>query len=86
MIFDWYGRFHLYNIQKDPFEKNDLASELIDVRESMFKKLMTWLTINVEKRYWPQINPKYNPKKESRKESFQDLFSAYITENKIDTK
>ena len=23
LIFDWYGRFHLYNIKKDPLEKND---------------------------------------------------------------
>lgn len=77
LIFDWYGRFHLYNIKEDPFEKNDLSSEKTVLREAMFKKLMAWLRMNVDKRYWPRVNPDYNPENEVRKEPFHDLFSNY---------
>lgn len=78
LIFDWYGRLHLYNIEKDPFEKNDLSLKMVDLRDTMFKKLMGWLTINVEKRYWPKINPEYNPQKESRDVPFKNMFSSYM--------
>lgn len=79
LIFDWYGRLHLYNIQKDPFEKNDLASEMTDLQEDLFKKLMHWLTINVESRYWPKLNLEYDPKNESRDVPFKDMFSSYAS-------
>lgn len=78
LIFDWYGRLHLYNIEKDPFEKNDLALKMVDLRDTMFKKLMDWLTINVEKRYWPHINLKYDPKNEARDVAYKNIFSSYI--------
>lgn len=78
LIYDWYGRLYLYNIEVDPFEKNDLASEMTDLRDNMFKKLMDWLTINVEKRYWPKINPEYNSKKESRDVPFKNMFSTIV--------
>ncbi|MGB6150366.1 MAG: hypothetical protein WBG48_00110, partial [Pricia sp.] len=69
---------HLYDIENDPFEKNDLASERPELRDRLFGKLMGWLSVNVEQRYWPKINPKYNPKKEVRKTAFVDLFSSYL--------
>ncbi|WP_215438751.1 sulfatase [Zobellia russellii] len=78
LIFDWYGRLHLYNIAKDPFERNDLALDNENLREQLFDKLMVWITANVEKRYWPSINPDYNAAKEVRKDPFQDLFSVYV--------
>ena len=77
LIFDWYGRFHLYNIKEDPFEKNDLASTKTVLREALFKKLMDWLKINIDERYWPTVNPDYNPVNEVRKEPFDDLFTHY---------
>ncbi|MBC8767693.1 sulfatase [Arenibacter sp. BSSL-BM3] len=77
LIFDWYGRFHLYNIAKDPFEKNDLASEMTDRRDALFKKMMDWLITNVDKRYWPTVNPDYDPSNEVRQEPFHNLFSEY---------
>lgn len=77
LIFDWYGRLHLYNIAEDPFESNDLALEMTDLRDTLFKKLMTWLTKNVEQRYWPTLNPSYNPNKESRDTPFVNLFSEF---------
>ncbi|MFT5883606.1 MAG: arylsulfatase A-like enzyme [Arcticibacterium sp.] len=78
LIFDWYGRLHLYNIEEDPFEKNDLALQMTGLRDNMFKKLMDWITINVDKRYWPTLNPGYNPQKESRDVPFNNMFSSYI--------
>ncbi|MGP1990496.1 sulfatase [Zobellia laminariae] len=77
LIFDWYGRIHLYNIAEDPFEKNDLALEKENLKKQLFNKLMVWVTANIEERYWPTINPDYNASEEVRKEPFQDLFSAY---------
>ncbi|WP_422083607.1 sulfatase [Ulvibacterium sp.] len=77
LIFDWYGRLHLYNIGKDPFEKDDLAEQIPDIRDELFKKLMNWLRINVDERYWPAPNPNYNPNKESRDTPFVDLFSEF---------
>lgn len=77
LIFDWYGRLHLYDIQNDPFEKNDLAGSKPQIASDLFKKLMAWLVANVEKRYWPSVNPDYNPGNESREVAFKDLFSAY---------
>jgi arylsulfatase A-like enzyme len=76
LIFDWYGRLHLYNIQEDPFEKKDLAEQMPDISDELFKKLMNWLEQNVDERYWPSINPEYNPSKEARNVPFKDLFSA----------
>lgn len=78
LIFDWHGRLRLYNVEKDPFEKNDLASEMADLRDTLFEKLMNWITSNVEQRYWPTVNPDYNPNKESRSTPFVDLFSSFL--------
>jgi len=75
LIFDWYGRFYLFNIEKDPYEKNNLAEKMPDLANKMHKKLMVWLEANVDKRYWPTINEKYDPKKEVRKTPFINKFS-----------
>ena len=77
LIFDWYGRLRLYDINQDPFEQTDLAIEMPDLRDALFTKLMAWLVENVDQRYWPTLNPDYNPKKESRETPFVDLFSVY---------
>ncbi|SOE19838.1 Arylsulfatase A [Spirosomataceae bacterium TFI 002] len=78
LIYDWYGRLHLYNIEVDPFEKNDLSNKMPELRDEMFNKLMDWLKGNIEKRYWPTLNPKYDPKNESRSTPFNDRFSTYL--------
>jgi hypothetical protein len=70
LIFDWYGRFYLFNIEKDPYEKNNLAEKMPDLRKKMFEKLMAWLKANVDKRYWPAINENYDANKEVRKAPF----------------
>lgn len=73
LIFDWYGRLHLYNIAQDPFEKNDLYPTNMQQGDQLFKELITWLENNVDKRYWPTLNPNYNPANEVRKVPFKDL-------------
>ncbi|MFH4967001.1 sulfatase [Gaetbulibacter sp. M240] len=77
LIFDWYGRFHLFNIQKDPYEKNDISKENPELTQKLFYKLMNWLVENVDKRYWPILNPDYNPQKEIRSIPFKNLFEQY---------
>lgn len=77
LIFDWYGRLYLYNIEEDPFEKHNLSSQMPEKTEALFQKLMNWLAENVERRYWPKVNPEYNPSKEVRKTEFKNLFSKY---------
>ena len=75
LIFDWYGRLHLYNIKKDPYEKNDLSEENPELTQRLFEKLTVWLHENVEDRYFPKLNSKYNAEKEVRKAKFKNLFN-----------
>lgn len=82
LIFDWYGRFHLYDIEKDPYEKMDLAKTNLELANQLFSKLMDWLVNNIDKRYRPKLNPNYNEKGESRTVPFIDLFTAYNPINK----
>lgn len=73
LIFDWYGRLHLYNLEKDPYEKNNLSEEKTALTQKLFKKLMVWLDVNVEDRYFPKLNPDYNAEKEVRNKPFKNL-------------
>lgn len=75
LIFDWYGRLHLYNIKEDPFEKEDLYTLQKEKGDALFKDLISWLEKNVDKRYWPKKNPDYNSEKEVREIPFIDLVS-----------
>jgi arylsulfatase A-like enzyme len=74
LIFDWYGRLYLYNIEKDPFEEHNLSASNPQLTQQLFAQLKTWLTENVEERYIPKLNPDYNPSKEAREEPFKSLF------------
>lgn len=76
LIFDWYGRLHLYDIAADPYERNDLADDNSGKRDALFEKLMTWLEDNVDKRYWPVLNPLYNADEEMRGVPFVDLTAS----------
>lgn len=73
LIFDWYGRLNLYDLEKDPYEKNDLSEEKAALAQRLFKKLMAWLDVNVEDRYFPKLNPDYNAEKEVRNKPFKNL-------------
>ncbi len=75
LIFDWYGRLHLYNLEQDPFEKNDLAEIEPRRAQTLFQDLKLWLNQNVEPRYFPHLNPEYQPKNEVRKTPFKNLIN-----------
>ncbi|MEL7588235.1 MAG: sulfatase [Prolixibacteraceae bacterium] len=83
LIFDWYGRLNLYNIRKDISEKNNLAKQMPEKTRELFAELMNYLEKNVEKKYWPTVNPDYNPETEVRKIPFVDLYKAYKEGNDI---
>ena len=78
LIFDWYGRLRLFDIEKDPFEKSDLSESRPDLRDALFEKLMNWLTENIDTRYWPRLNPEYSPNQEVREKAFQDMFTERL--------
>lgn len=73
LIFDWHGRLHLYDLAEDPYERNDLAAADPARTELLFGKLIGWLENNVERRYWPVLNPAYNPDEEVREQAFKNL-------------
>lgn len=75
LIFDWYGRLHLFDIEKDPYEVNNLSAKYPVKTKTLMDKLLAWLEENVENRYIPKLNPNYDPDKESRKEPFVNLYN-----------
>lgn len=78
LIFDWQGRLKLFDLDKDPEENHNLAKEMPEKTEAMYRELMIWLEQNVEKQYWPKPNPDYKPRKEVRKDApFVNIYRAY---------
>lgn len=73
LIFDWYGRLYLYNIEKDPYEKSNLSETMPQLTQDLFGKLKQWLQREVDQRYWPSLNADYNAKEEVRNTPFTDL-------------
>lgn len=78
LIFDWYGRLRLYDIENDPFEKNDLSKTSPEQTKELFKKLKGWIKENIDKRYWPTLNPSYNADNEVRDKEFKVLFNDIL--------
>ena len=76
LIFDWYGRRYLYDLEADPYEKNDLAESETRTRDRLFGELMEWLKQEVAPRYWPQRNPDYDLTNEIRRDRFEDLIAT----------
>lgn len=73
LIWDWHGKLHLYDIEKDPSEQTDLAEDQPDEARRLFDQLNRWLETNVAPRYFPRRNSKYDPEKETVHGPFQDL-------------
>lgn len=73
LIYNWNGHLDLYDIRKDPFEKNNLAESQPQLAKQLFRKLNDWLDANVEKKYMPALNPDYDPATEVRTKPFTDL-------------
>jgi arylsulfatase A-like enzyme len=78
LIFDWHGRLKLFDLDKDMEENHNLAGEMPEKAEAMYRELMIWLEENVDKQYWPKLNPDYKPRREARKDApFVDIYRAY---------
>lgn len=73
LIWDWHGRLELYDIQNDPFETKDLSRVETDRTHELFDALKAWIESNVEKRYFPQLNPYYSEESETSRSRFLDL-------------
>ncbi len=73
LIFDWSGRLHLYDIENDLSEENDLAKSDPERVQALFTELNVWLKENVADRYLPTLNPNYDPSKDTRDYNFVDL-------------
>lgn len=77
LIFDWHGRLKLYNIREDLSETNNLMKQRPEITRGLFAELIEFLENNVEKRYWPSLNPDYDPETEVRDVPFVDLYTLY---------
>lgn len=77
LIFDWYGRLYLFDIQNDPYEKNNLAKQLPEKTNDLFDKLMKWTKNNVKETYIPYLNKDYDAQKEERNVPFVNLVEAW---------
>ena len=83
LIFDWYGRIFLFDIEKDPFEKNNLAKKKPELLNYLFDKLMRWTEKNVKNTYKPYLNKDYNANLEERDVPFINLINAWQKDKNI---
>jgi hypothetical protein len=78
LIFDWQGRLKLFNIKNDMKENHNLIHEMPEKTTKMYSTLMNWLEKNVDKQYWPVLNPDYDPAKEVRNDApFVNFYKAW---------
>jgi len=73
LIWDWHGKVELYDIVNDPYEKDDAAAKLPELKNEMFKELQSWLKNNVAPHYMPELNPNYDATQDKRPYPFRDL-------------
>jgi len=78
LMLDWHGRLKLYDLENDLEENHNLAAEKPELTLELYGKLISWLEKEVDRQYWPVINPDYDPGKEVRTDApFVDLYQAY---------
>ncbi|MEN8157165.1 MAG: sulfatase [Bacteroidota bacterium] len=78
LIFDWHGTLRLFDLEADPEENHNLVSVMPEKTLELYGKLINWLEEEVDRQYWPVLNPDYNPEKEVRSDApFVDLYQAY---------
>lgn len=78
LIFDWHGRLKLFDLENDLSEEQNLALEMPELTLELFGKLITWLETNIDRQYWPYLNPDYQPSEEVRTDApFVNLYQAY---------
>ena len=80
IIVDWAGNIGLYNIAKDISEENNLSESNPELRDKMYKELVSWLGENVETRYFPRINTDYNVENDPRIYKYKELTRTTIKE------
>jgi len=73
LLWDWHGKLSLYDIEKDPYEANDLSESMPEKRDQLMVQLRSWLKANVAPRYLPVRNPNYKEQKDYRPYPFVDL-------------
>jgi len=73
LIWDWHGKVELFDIEKDPYEANDLSEKMPEKKEQLMKQLQSWIRENVAERYLPVRNPDYDETKDERSYPFIDL-------------
>jgi len=78
LIWDWHGRLELYNLADDIGENHDLSERQPDCALALFKELVDWLNMNVERRYFPTPNPEYDAAKDNRPYPFRDLVKEFL--------
>lgn len=66
LIWDWHGPLRLYDIEADPFEKNELSEKHPEQAARLLDKLQSWLRKNVEPRYFPILNSDYDDSENKR--------------------
>ena len=61
LIWDWHGKLELYDIENDPFEKNELSKNQPKLTAKLHQQLKSWLKENVSEVYFPKPNPEFDP-------------------------
>ena len=66
-LIDFYrGEAQLFDVEADPFERNDLAASMPERTLAMRRELRRWLGANVPAQYFATPNPNYDPAKDLR--------------------
>jgi len=77
LIFDWHGRLKLFNVTSDLSETQNLAKQMPEKTNELFRKLMNWLDEEVRDTYWPKPNQEYDALKDLHDEPFVNLVKIY---------
>jgi arylsulfatase A-like enzyme len=80
LIFDWSGALRLYNLARDPYEKEELSAAQPERAIALFRQLNDWLDANAGEKYLPALNPDYDPAKAAPTRPFVDLRRKYLGE------
>lgn len=66
IVVRWHRDIQLFDIERDPFERHDLAHAKPAIRDRMFGELVTWLRDNIAPQYFPQDVSGFDPANDPR--------------------